>query len=141
VLNHEPLGTWVEFDNGERRFVASNVIVAFDSRAPVVAGLLTRLRQHGSMACRDLVRGVRADWRGWRKGRDRDFIVRALCVLAVVVREEEHRGTVAKARLPQCTKWLRRAEAARRNRPDLFAAMEEKYRVLAGKGTHRWGSS
>lgn len=143
VLKHEPLGqgTWIEFDSGERKFVASNVVVALDSGAPVVAGLLTRLRQHGSQACRDLVRHVRADWRGWRKGTERDFIVRALCVLAVVVREEEHRGTVAKARLPQSTKWLRRAEAARRNRPDVFAAIEQKYRVLAGKGTQRRGSS
>ncbi len=143
VLRHESLGqgTWVEFDNGERKCVASNVVVVFDSRAPVVAGLLTRLGQHGSMACRELVRQVRAGWRGWRKGTEGDFVVRALCVLAVVAQEEDHRGTVAKARLPQYRKWLRRAEAARRNRPDLFAAMQQKYRVLADKGTQRRGSS
>jgi hypothetical protein len=143
VLSHEPHGqsTSVEFDNGARKFVSSNVLVAFDSRAPAVAGLLTRLRQHGSRACRDLIRQVRADWRGWRKGTEGDFIVRALCVLAVVVREEEHPGTIAKARLPQCARWLRRAEAARRNRPDVFAAIDQKYRVLAGEGTQRRGSS
>lgn len=144
VQKHEPLshGTWVEFDNGERKLVASNVVVAFDSLAPVVAGLLTRLRRHGSRACRELVRHVRADWRGSRKGTEGDFVIRALCVLAVVVREEEQRGTVAQARLPQRTKWLRRADAARRNRPDIFADIEQEYRVLAGEGTqYRRGSS
>lgn len=98
--------------------------------APTVARLLTRLRRHGTTACRELVRHVRAGWRGRRRRSDPDFIVRALCVLAVVAQEEEKRGTVAKAHLPHCQKWLRRAEETRMAYTDLFTGIEKKYRAL-----------
>jgi len=106
--------------------------------APAVARVLTRLRRHGSRACRELVRHVRAGWRGRRKSSDQDFIVRALCVLAVVAQEEEKRGTVAKARLRHCQKWLRRAEDARITHTQLFTDIENKYRALVrGEARHR----
>lgn len=105
--------------------------------APTVARLLTRLRRHGTTACRELVRHVRAGWRGRHKRSDPDFVVRALCVLAVVAQEEERRGSIAKAHLPHCEKWLRRAEEARMAYPDLFTGMEKKYRVLVKSKARR----
>ncbi len=99
--------------------------------APAVARMLTRLRRHGTTACRKLVRHVRAGWRGRHKRWDADFVAHALCVLAVVAQEEEKRDTVAKAHLPHCQKWQRRAEEARATHPDLFTSIEKKYRVLA----------
>ena len=97
------------------------------------------MRRHGSRACRELVRHVRGDWRrGRRKSSDQDFIVRALCVLAVVAQEEEKRGTVAEARLRHCQKWLRRAEDARITHTQLFTDIENKYRALVrGEARHR----
>lgn len=104
---------------------------------PTAARLLTRLRRHGSRACHELVRDIRTRWCGRRKTSDQDFILHALCVLAVVAQEERERGTVAKARLPHPQKWLRRAEAARTIRPDLFTGLENKYHALVKNETRR----